>query len=99
MFDLRVTKGYIGRSQTPIHWFLKFPFATLRAMVAKTLQQLIDDRGLSLRELCKLAGVTPLGLRKIRRGEVASVRVTTANKLAKALRVSVKVLRASLPKR
>lgn len=68
-------------------------------MVAKTLQQLIDNRGLSLRALCKLAGITPLGLRKIRRGEVATVRVTTANKLARALGVSVEALRASLPKR
>lgn len=67
-------------------------------MVSKTLDELIDARGLSLRELCKVAGVTPLGLRKIRRGEVANVRVATANKLAKALRVSVRMLRASLPK-
>jgi len=63
-----------------------------------TLQELIDSRGISLRELCKLAGITTAGLRLIRNGRSANMRVVTASRLAKALRVSVKVLRASLPK-
>lgn len=66
--------------------------------MARTLQELIDSRGLSLRELCRVAGMTPLGLRKIRAGVSKNVRTTTVAKLAKALRVSVGVLRAALPK-
>lgn len=81
--------------QPEIHWKRNFPFATLRRMVRKTLQDLIDARGLSLRELCKVAGITPLGLRMIRRGEVRNVRVATAAKLAKALGVEPARVRAA----
>ena len=64
--------------------------------MAEVLQDLIDARGISLGDLAKRSGLTPEGLRKIRRGLVGVVRVETAARLAKALKVDPARLRDAI---
>lgn len=63
---------------------------------AKTLNDLIDARGLSIGEVAKRAKIAPFSLKKLRNGLVANARPTTVSRLAKVLGVDPARVRAAI---
>lgn len=66
---------------------------------AETLETLVrpilDEKGWTLGDLAEKAKISPSGLRKIMRGQVAEVRGPTVKDLAKALGVEPATVRAA----